>query len=114
MPVFRLFGTTRAAPSRRGRALLHLEVDPHEVGKVHEPAVGLVGDVRLGARRAARAPGPGPGPEARERRDRAAAETAAARAAARARVEAGGASASGWAPPPSPGRSRALWSATTW
>ena len=33
-----------------GTALVHLEVDPHEVGKVHAPAVGLVGDVARRAR----------------------------------------------------------------
>ena len=86
MPVFRLFGVSpgSALPSRT--ALVHLEVDPHEVGKVHEPAAGLVGDVRLGLAGLRERLGPAP-PEARERRDRAAAEAAAARAEARSRVE---------------------------
>ena len=86
MPVFRLFGTSPGSALPPRTALVHLEVDPHEVGRVHAPAVGLVGDPAR-ARRAARAPGPGPGAGARAPRSRAA-EAAAARAAARARVEA--------------------------
>ncbi len=87
MPVFRLFGVSSGGSLPPRTALVHLEVDPHEVGKVHEPAVGLVGDVRLGLAGLRERLGAAPA-EAGERRDRAAAEVAAARAAARARVEA--------------------------
>ena len=85
MPVFRLFGTSPGAPLPEGAALIHMEVDPHEVGKVHRPAVGLVGDpaeglaglvARLGAA----------GPEVAPRRAAAVAATLAARRAARDRL----------------------------
>ena len=48
MPVFRLFGTSPGSALPEGTALVHLDVDPHEVGKVHAPAAGLVGEVRAG------------------------------------------------------------------
>ena len=89
MPVFRLFGVSPGSALPPGTALVHLEVDPHEVGRIHAPAAGLVGDVRLGLAGLRERLGP-PTAEARERRDRAVAEVAAARAAARARVEAAG------------------------
>jgi benzoylformate decarboxylase len=87
MPVFRLFGISPGSALPPGAALVHLEVDPHEVGKVHVPAVGLVGDLGLGLARLRERLGPAPA-DARERRGRAAAEVVAARTAARARVEA--------------------------
>jgi benzoylformate decarboxylase len=87
MPVFRLFGVSRGSALPPGTALVHLEVDPHEVGKVHVPAVGLVGDLGHGLAGLLEWLGPPPA-DARERRDRAVAEVAAARAAARARIQA--------------------------
>jgi benzoylformate decarboxylase len=45
MPVFRLFGPSQGSPLPAGVRLVHADVDPHEVGKVHPPQVGLVGDV---------------------------------------------------------------------
>jgi benzoylformate decarboxylase len=87
MPVFRLFGTSPGSALPPRTTLVHLEVDPHEVGKVHEPAVGLVGDARLGLAGLRERLGPAPA-EARKRRDRVVAQVAAGRAAARARVEA--------------------------
>jgi benzoylformate decarboxylase len=87
MPVFRLFGTSPGSALPPETALVHLEVDAHEVGKVHAPAVGLVGDPALGLAGLRDLLGPAPA-EARERRARAEAAVAAARAEARARVEA--------------------------
>ncbi len=48
MPVFRLFGPGPGEALPPEVALVHLEADPREVGKVHAPAVGLVGDPGLG------------------------------------------------------------------
>ena len=87
MPVFRLFGTSPGSALPPETTLVHLEVDPHEVGKVHAPAVGLVGDLASGLAGLRERLGPAPA-DVRERCVRAMAEVAAARAAARARVEA--------------------------
>jgi benzoylformate decarboxylase len=91
MPVFRLFGSSPGPALGPTTRLIHLEVDPHEVGKVHAPAVGLVGDVGAGLRGLLSRLGESP-PPATERRTRIVAETAAARRTARARLarEAGG------------------------
>lgn len=85
MPVFRLFGMSPGPALPAGVRLLHLDVDPHEVGKVHAPEVGLVGDVATGLAGLADRLGP-PTPEARERYARSVAATAAGRRAARARL----------------------------
>lgn len=91
MPVFRLFGWSPGPALPPAVRLIHLEVDPHEVGKVHPPAVGLVGHVGDGLRGLVARLGETP-PAAVERRSRAVAATAAARRSARARLarEAGG------------------------
>ncbi len=91
MPVFRLFGTSPGPELPEGLALIHLEVDPREVGKVHTPAVGLVGDPAIGLAELARRLGPAP-PEAAARREATVAGTAAVRREARARVLAAAAS----------------------
>jgi benzoylformate decarboxylase len=91
MPVFRLFGDSEGAALPPETALLHLEVDPREVGKVHAPAVGLVGDLGAGVDGLLRRLGPAP-PEARARRAGEAARAAEARRRARdaiARADAG-------------------------
>ncbi len=85
MPVFRLFGTSPGPGLPKGVRLVHLEVDPHEVGKVHAPEVGLVGDIGSGLCGLAARLGE-PTSASAERRARAAATTAAARRAARARL----------------------------
>lgn len=84
MPVFRLFGDSPGTALPEGARLVHLEVDPHEVGKVHTPEVGLVGDVRAGLEGLAARLGTPPA-AAVERRARVVAATAASRRAARAR-----------------------------
>ena len=85
MPVFRLFGPSRGEPLPREAALVHLEADPHEVGKVHAPAVGLVGDPGLGLAGLLERLGPPP-PETAARRAREVARAAAGRRLARARI----------------------------
>lgn len=48
MPVFRLFGTSPGPALPPGVALVHLDVDPAEVGRTHTPVAPLVGDVAAG------------------------------------------------------------------
>jgi len=86
MPVFMVFGHSDGPALPAGAALVHLEVDPHEVGKVHTPAVGLVGDIGVGLAGLLVRLGP-PTAESVERGVEAVAQAAAARAAARRRVE---------------------------
>jgi benzoylformate decarboxylase len=75
LPLFRLFGHSPGRSLPPGAALVHLEVDAHEVGKVWPPEVGLVGDPAAGLRALLEGLGP-PSPEARSRRRAAEAETA--------------------------------------
>ncbi len=91
MPVFRLFGTSPGTALPDGVALVHLDVDAHEVGKVHTPAVGLVGEVRAGLAGLADRLGP-PSAAAVARGERARAATLSARRATAAGLarEAGG------------------------
>jgi len=44
MPVFRLFGWSPGSPLPDGTRLIHVDVDPDEVGRTHTPEVGLVAD----------------------------------------------------------------------
>ncbi|WP_217921802.1 thiamine pyrophosphate-binding protein [Miltoncostaea oceani] len=85
MPVFRLFGHSAGPAVPVTTALVHLEVDPAEIGKVHAPAAGVPGDVaasltalvaRLGA----------PTDASEARREAAEGSAADARATGRARV----------------------------
>jgi benzoylformate decarboxylase len=85
MPVFRLFGTGPGEALPGGVALVHMDVDPHEIGKVHRPAVGLVGEVRSGLAGLLERLGP-PTDRSVSRRAQAQAQTLAARRVARDRV----------------------------
>lgn len=85
MPVFRLFGYSRGTALPAGVALVHLDVDPGEVGRVHAPAVGLVGDVHAGLRGLVQLAGPATD-DARARGAAAIAATAGMRRLARMRV----------------------------
>ncbi len=91
MPVFRLFGYSPGTVLPAGVALVHLDVDAGEVGRVHVPAAGLVGDVAAGLEGLRARLGPADD-GARARRAAATAATADARRVARAAVarEAGG------------------------
>ena len=89
MPVFRLFGASPGPALPPDAALVHLEVDPHEVGKVHPPAVGLPGDPAAGLAGLLSRLGP-PTDASEARRAAAASEAARARAAARERLSAPG------------------------
>lgn len=92
MPVFRVFGDSPGHALPEGCRLVHLEVDPDEVGRVHTPAVGVIGDLPAAAfgllDRLGRAD-----EAARERAAKTVRATAAARAAARRRVVMGAESA---------------------
>jgi benzoylformate decarboxylase len=48
MPVFRVFGDSPGPALPGGLGLIHLDVDPEEIGRVHTPAVGLAGSVADG------------------------------------------------------------------
>ncbi|MFP5450314.1 MAG: thiamine pyrophosphate-binding protein [Thermoleophilia bacterium] len=85
MPVFRLFGDSPGQALPEGCRLVHLEVDPDEVGRVHTPAVGIVGDLPAAAFGLLDRLGPA-GELDRGRAARTVRAAAAARAAARARV----------------------------
>lgn len=50
MPVFRLFGESPGQALPAGCRLLHLDADPGEIGRTHEPAAGIVGSVAVGLR----------------------------------------------------------------
>jgi len=87
-PAFRLFGHSEGAMVPDGTRLVHLEVDPAEIGKIHAPAVGVPGDVAAALDGLlARLRPPDPGWAAR--RQRAERATADARRAARTGVAAG-------------------------
>ena len=109
MPVFRLFGVSPGRALPPGTALVHLEVDPHEVGRVHAPAAGLVGDVRLGLAGLRERLGPPPAEARGAARPRPSRRWPPRRAAARARVEAAGAGRAGGRPPRSPAPWRTSW-----
>ena len=85
MPVFRLFGPGPGEALPPEVALVHLDDDAREVGKVHEPAVALVGDPQAGVAGLLERLGPA-SPEAVARRAREVAAAAEARRLARARV----------------------------
>ncbi len=48
MPVFRVFGESPGRALPAGVDLIHLDVDPDEIGRVHRPTVGLPGSVADG------------------------------------------------------------------
>ena len=92
---------------------MHLEADPREVGKVHEPAVALVGDPGLGLAGLLARLGPAP-PEARARRAREAAAAADARRRARRARRPRGGRRAGEPRPPSRRPSRRPPGRATW
>jgi benzoylformate decarboxylase len=73
MPVFRLFGVSPGSALGAHHRLIHLDVDPEEIGRSHDPAVGMTADPRAGlaglaSRLDGLAPTPvGPAPAAPER-----------------------------------------------
>jgi benzoylformate decarboxylase len=83
MPVFRLFGTSPGRPLPPGAPLVHVDVDPVEVGRSHPAAVGLVADPRATLDGLLDRLGAAP-PDAAARRAVAVAETARSRREARA------------------------------
>jgi benzoylformate decarboxylase len=87
MPVFRLFGSSPGPALPPGARLVHLDVDPAEVGRSHAPEVGLVGDVASGIEGLRRRLGPAT-PEAEDRRRVEIVRTAELRRAARASIAA--------------------------
>lgn len=87
MPVFRLFGTSPGPALPAGTRLVHLDVDPAEVGRSHPPEVGLVGDVAAGIEGLLRRLGPSTA-EGEDRRRAEIVRTAGLRRAARARIAA--------------------------
>jgi benzoylformate decarboxylase len=87
MPLFRLFGWSPGRALPEGVALVHAEVDPHEVGKVYAPDVGLVGDPAAALAGLAERLGPAPA-DARGRLAAQTAGTAELRRLARARIAA--------------------------
>ncbi len=44
MPVFRLFGWSPGSPMPDGARLIHIDVDPDEIGRMIAPEVGMVAD----------------------------------------------------------------------
>jgi thiamine pyrophosphate-dependent acetolactate synthase large subunit-like protein len=85
MPLFRLFGWSPGRAIPDGVVLVHAEVDPHEVGKVYPPHVGLVGDPAAALAGLAQRLGPAPA-DARARLAAQTARTAELRRLARARI----------------------------
>jgi benzoylformate decarboxylase len=88
MPVFRLFGASEGPALPEGVALVHLDVDAEEVGRVHRPAVGIVAHPGLALEGLLAALGP-EDEASRARRGRAEAETAALRRRRRAALARG-------------------------
>ncbi len=91
MPVFRVFGGSPGPALGAGVRLVHLDDDPEEIGRVHEPEVGLAGELRAGLSGLLERLGPA-GPRDARRRARAVAGAADARRRGRAALarEAGG------------------------
>src|SRR5262245_35681236 len=89
MPVFRLFGVSEGPALPGGVSLVHLDVDPEEVGRTYPPAVGMVAHPGLALEGLLRSLGP-PDDAARARRARSAAEAAAIRRGRRAALARGG------------------------
>lgn len=85
MPVFRLFGWSPGPALPPRTRLIHVDVDPEEIGRLHVPEVGMVADpgVVLAGLRDRLGPADAP---ARARRDVVAAAIQAARADAHAEV----------------------------
>lgn len=81
MPVFRVFGHSPGPALGDGTRLLHVDVDPAEIGRTTTPVVGVCASVAETARRLLDALGPAPAAIA-ARRDRVAAGAAEARRAA--------------------------------
>lgn len=78
MPVFRLFAWSPGPALPAGARLVHVDVDPDEVGRSHHPEIGLVADPGRVAPALSHRLGP-PDPAAAARRDRVAAANLTAR-----------------------------------
>src|SRR5262249_53938395 len=89
MPVFRLFGVSEGPALPGGVSLVHLDVDPDEVGRTYPPAVGMVAHPGLALEGLLRSLGP-PDDAARARRVGPEAEAAAIRRGRRAALARGG------------------------
>ncbi|HMM48042.1 MAG TPA: thiamine pyrophosphate-dependent enzyme [Miltoncostaeaceae bacterium] len=83
LPVFRLFGDSPGSALADDVRLIHVDVDPAEIGRSHRPAVGMVADPRAVAEGVLAALGE-PDPAARERRGAAVAAAATGRRSVRA------------------------------
>ena len=83
MPVFRLFGWSPGGPLAEGTELVHMDVDPNEVGKTITPSVGLVGCPKRGLDALLEALGPA-GQGVQARRNQVAGDISRSRRAARA------------------------------
>ncbi len=87
MPVFRLFGWSPGPSLPPGVRLVHVDVDPDEIGRCHAPDVGMVADPVAAIDALLAALGPAT-PRDDERRRRAAAAVLTARANAVAALDA--------------------------
>ena len=87
MPVFRLFGWSPGPSLPPGVRLVHIDVDPDEIGRCHIPDVGMVADPAAVMAGLLAALGPAT-PRDEERRRRAAAAVLTARANAVAALDA--------------------------
>jgi len=87
MPVFRLFGWSPGPSLPPGVRLVHIDVDPAEIGRCHDPDVGMVADPAAATDGLLAALGPAT-PRDDERRRRAAAAVLTARANAVAALDA--------------------------
>ncbi len=82
MPVFRCFGESPGPALRDGQALIHVEVDPAEIGRVIAPDLGVCADpAAMAEALAVRRPDARAAGRGSEWRERIAAERRAARAA---------------------------------
>jgi benzoylformate decarboxylase len=87
MPVFRLFGSSPGPALPPGVALVHVDVDPDEIGRMYPPKAAVVGDIQLAVEALLNAVGEGTGVST-ERRRIEAEQVASARHDSRRRIAA--------------------------